>query len=331
MRTIGDTKIYHWDELQDSFKGADIFLGNGFSININSALNYKSLFDKFLTYLNPDEKEIFKKFNSTNFEGIQNQLTTALQVSKLFNYETSGIENSVGLLKSGLLKAIKDLHPAFTKIDPKTLFQLSVGLDWFEDIYTTNYDIFLYHIILITLDRRKRDGKVKAYQDFFRKDNADLAFNDKPLPGFKNLYYIHGALFLHKHEGRIVKIWRGSKTDELLELIRLQVHLGNVPVFVSEGKAKLKEDTITDSPYLTFCRSAFKASRNRLVVYGFSFSDYDEHLISDLNENKRKIAIGLHLPGLADDQIQRKVKGIEKQLYKYRSGEIRYFDSGTLF
>jgi hypothetical protein len=107
--------------------------------------------------------------------------------------------------------------------------------------------------------------------------------------------------------------------------------MGNLPIFVSEGKAKLKEDTISDSSYLTFCRSAFKASRNRLVIYGFSFSDYDEHLISDLNENKRKIAIGLHLSGLGDEQIQRKVKGIEKQLYKYWSGEIRYFDSKTLF
>lgn len=331
MRTIGDTKIYHWDEIQDSFQGADIFLGNGFSININSALNYKSLFDKFLTYLNSDEKSIFEKFNSTNFEGIQNQLANALDVNKLFNLESSGIENSLRLLKSGLLKAIKDLHPEFMRIDPKMLFKLSMRLDWFEDIYTTNYDTFLYHIALIILDRRRRDSKVKAYQDFFRKDNEGLVFTDQPLPGFKDIYYLHGALFLHKRDGQIVKIRRGSRTEELLELIRLQIHLGNVPVFVSEGKAKFKEDTISKSSYLTFCRSAFKASRNRLVIHGFSFSDYDEHLIGDLNESKRKLAIGLHLSGLSDEQIQRKVKGIEKQLYKYKSGEIRYFDSKTLF
>lgn len=331
MRTLGDTKICHWEEIQDSFKGADIFLGNGFSININSALNYKSLFDKFLTYLNPDEKSIFEKFNSTNFEGIQNQLTNALDVNRLFNLESSGLKNSLMLLKSGLLKAIKDLHPEFTRIDPKTLFQLSVRFDWFEDIYTTNYDTFLYHIALITLDRRRKDSKVKAYQDFFRKDSEGLVFTDQPLPGFKDMYYLHGALFLHKRDGQIVKIRRGSRTEELLELIRLQIHLGNVPVFVSEGKSKLKEDTISKSPYLTFCKSAFKASRNRLVIHGFSFSDYDGHLIGDLNDSKRKLAIGLHLSGLNDEQIQRKVKGIEKQLYKYRSGEIRYFDSKTLF
>ncbi len=331
MRTISDIKIYHWKEIQDALEGADIFLGNGFSININSALNYRSLFERFLTYLNPDDKVIFEKFNSTNFEGIQNRLSNALDVNKLFNYETSGIENSLKFLQLGLLKAIKDLHPEYTKIDPRTLFQLSKGLDWFGDIFTTNYDIFLYHIILITLDRGRRDGKVKRYQDFFRKNGTDLTFTDKPLPGFKNIYYLHGALFLHKWEGQIVKIRRGTNTEELLELIRLHIHLGNVPVFVSEGKAKLKEDTIAKSTYLSFCRSAFKASRNRLVIYGFSFSDYDEHLISDLNENKRKLAIGLHLSNLNDEQILRKLNGIEKQLYKYKSGEIKYFDSKTLF
>jgi len=31
---FADIKIYHWSEIQDTFKGADIFLGNGFSINI---------------------------------------------------------------------------------------------------------------------------------------------------------------------------------------------------------------------------------------------------------------------------------------------------------
>lgn len=331
MRTIGDIKIYHWNEIQDAFKAADIFLGNGFSININSALNYRSLFERFLTYLNSDEKAVFEKFNSTNFEGIQNRLANALDVNKIFSYDASRIENSLRLLKSGLLGAIKDLHPEYTKIDPRTLYQLSKGLDWFGDIFTTNYDIFLYHIILITLDRGRRDGKVMSYQDFFRKNGTDLTFTDKPLPGFKNIYYLHGALFLHKHDGQIVKIRRGSKTEELLELIRLQIHLGNVPVFVSEGKAKLKEDTISKSSYLSFCRSAFKTNRNRLVIYGFSFSDYDEHLIGDLNENKRKLAIGLHLSGLNDEQILRKTKGIEKQLYKYKLGEIKYFDSKTLF
>ena len=128
-----------------------------------------------------------------------------------------------------------------------------------------------------------------------------------------------------------IKIRRASKTEELLDLIRLRIRLGSFPVFVSEGRASLKEETISRNKYLSFCRDAFKDSKDRLVIYGFSFSDSDNHLISDLNYYKRKLAIGLHLSGLNDGKILQKVRHIEKKLFKYTSKEIRYFDSKSLF
>lgn len=331
MRIIGDTNIYHWSEIQDSFQGADIFLGNGFSININEALNYRSLFDTFLTYLKPTEQANFKKFNSTNFEGIQGKLTDAIEVNAIFGNAGLEIEMAIQQLKSGLLMAIKDLHPNFSTIDQQTVYHLSQKFDWFEDIYTTNYDIFLYHIVLTTMDRFKRGGTIKRYQDFFRKNGSDLQFIAESIKAFKNIYYLHGALFLNNELGRITKIKRGSKTDELLELIRLKIHLGNLPLFVSEGSAKLKEETIAKNLYLSFCRSAFRSNRNRLVIHGFSFSNFDDHLINDLNRSRRKLAIGLYLSGLNDTQIVRKVRTIAKKLYNYPLKELRYFDSRTLF
>lgn len=331
MRAIADIKIYHWSEIQDTFKDADIFLGNGFSININPALNYRSLFERFLTYLGPEEQSIFKRFNLTNFEGIQNKLSDALEVNTIFGHKNEEIERTLKELKTGLLSSIKDLHPNYSLIDPKTIFNLSQGLDWFKDIYTTNYDIFLYHIILTTIDRHRRDRTIKRFQDFFRADGANLRFTDQAINGFRNIYYLHGALFLYKEDEMTIKIRRASKTEELLDLIRLRIHIGNFPIFVSEGRSSLKEKTISRNKYLSFCRTAFRDSRDRLIIYGFSFSDSDNHLISDLNWNKRKLAIGLHLSELNDGKILQKVRHIEKKLYKYNSREIKYFDSKTLF
>src|SRR5688572_6644719 len=111
MRTVSDIKIYDWSEIGNIFQGADIFLGNGFSININPAMNYHSLFDKFLTYLDTCEQTIFKKFNTTNFEGIQNKLSGALEVNSIFGIDNCKIESGLKMLKAGLLNAIKDLHP----------------------------------------------------------------------------------------------------------------------------------------------------------------------------------------------------------------------------
>lgn len=331
MRTIADIKIYHWSEIQDTFKRADIFLGNGFSININPALNYHSLFERFLTYLGPDDQSIFKKFNSTNFEGIQNKLSDALEVNTILGHKNEEVESALRQLKTGLLSSIKDLHPNYSLIDPKTVINLSHGLDWFENVYTTNYDTFLYHIILTTIDRYRRDKTIGRFQDFFRADGINLKFTEETLNGFRNIYYLHGALFLYKEHEMTIKIRRGSKTDELLDLIRLRVRLGNLPIFVSEGRASLKEETISRNKYLSFCRNAFRDSKDRLVIYGFSFSDSDNHLISDLNWNKRKLAIGLHLSELNEGKILQKVRHIEKKLYRCSTREIRYFDSRTLF
>jgi hypothetical protein len=331
VRIIGGTKIYHWSEIQDSFRDADIFLGNGFSININNSLNYRSLFDRFLTYLDSSDQAIFKKFNTTNFEGIQGKLVDASEVNTAFALDSSKLESALKKLRLGLLGAIRDLHPAYSQIDPRTIFELSQKLDWFEDIYTTNYDIFLYHISLATFDRARRNGVVKKYQDFFRNNNGQLEFAERSLMGFKNIYYLHGALFLHKEDDRIIKVRRGARNEELLELIRLQVHIGYVPIFVSEGKASLKADTILKNKYLSFCRNAFIASSNSLVIHGFSFSKCDDHLITHLNSSKRNLAVGLYLKGLNELQIQHRLKSIAEKLFRYRSGEIKLFDSSTLF
>lgn len=254
-----------------------------------------------------------------------------MEVSAIFGHKSEEIETTLQQLKTGLLSSIKDLHANYSLIDPRTIFNLSQSLDWFEDIYTTNYDIFLYHVILTTLDRHKRDRTTKRFQDFFRADGDNLRFTDQAINGYRNIYYLHGALFLYKEEEMTIKIRRASKTEELLDLIRLRIRLGSLPVFVSEGRASLKEETISRNKYLSFCRDAFKDSKDRLVIYGFSFSDSDNHLISDLNYYKRKLAIGLHLSGLNDGKILQKVRHIEKKLFKYTSKEIRYFDSKSLF
>src|SRR5690606_2658098 len=163
------------------------------------------------------------------------------------------------------------------------------------------------------------------------RDNQDLIFVPHPIPGFRNIYYLHGALFLFNEAGQIAKIRRGSKSDELLDLIRLRIHMGQVPVFVSEGKARLKEETIARNRYLSFARSAFRDSRRPMVIYGFSFSDYDDHLIADLIKTRRRLAIGLYLAGSNDGQITRKIRDIAKKLHKYPMREIKFYASNSLF
>jgi hypothetical protein len=331
MKMIGDTKLYQWEDIGEEFRGADIFLGNGFSINVYPALNYSSLFNKLLSYLTVDERSVLNNFNSTNFEDIQGKLLSALRVNSSFGYQTPKIESTIKVLKRGLLLAVKDLHPASSDLDPVQVFRLSQRLDWFQDIFTTNYDILLYHISLITLDRFKTSRCVPRCQDFFRLTQGRLEFFVASLVHYRNIYYLHGALFIYKEKDVTVKMRRGGITKDLLNLVGAKVLHGDVPLFVSEGSSSLKRETIKNSEYLRFCGNAFRTAQKPLVIHGFSFSDCDDHLIADLNNCKRNLAIGLYLNGLGENQVSQKIKAILYKLFKYSSTEIKFYDSKSLF
>lgn len=330
MRIIGDTKIFHWSEIEDDFRNADIFLGNGFSININPALNYRSLFGKFLSDLQPDDQILFRKFGTTNFEEIQTMLSNAAEVNAIFGHEFGSINEARYRLKSGLIKSINVLHPPFSQIDPRTIFQLSQKLDWFGNIYTTNYDTFLYHIVLTTLDRARKEKSVTPIQDFFRSEDSSLVFIEHARPGFRSIYYLHGALFITTDGLAVRKIKRGNKSDELMDLVRLQIHTGHLPLFVSEGTSLQKQIAIDKNNYLAFCQRAFRTAGNRMVIHGFSFSNADDHLRSVFNLD-HQLAIGIYMADPNKANISHNIKRIEAKLSGLKSKQIRYFDSGTLF
>ncbi len=84
MSLFGTTRklqIEPWENVKERFRGADLLLGNGFSINISSTFSYQSLFNEFLKTCYPREKEIFAKFNTTNFEDIMKSLGDAATVN----------------------------------------------------------------------------------------------------------------------------------------------------------------------------------------------------------------------------------------------------------
>ncbi len=141
--------IENWPAIAKDFMEADLLLGNGFSVNLAGHFNYKSLFDEFLKCCTPDECKIFKSLGTNNFELIQEMLMNANKVNRLFKIAMKHkIDDAIELLKNGLIKSIQNTHPNSSQIDWNQLQKLSIQLDNFGDIFTLNYDIFLYHMIL---------------------------------------------------------------------------------------------------------------------------------------------------------------------------------------
>lgn len=334
-KQLKELGVKNWSDLANDFIGEDLLLGNGFSINLAGHFNYKSLFEEFLKLCTPSDREIFSSFKTSNFERIQEILIDAKRVNKLFGMTENNrrINDAIELLKNGLIESIRNNHPTYSQINQNQLQQLSIQLNNFGNIFTLNYDLFLYHIIMQMKDESKKQNKEAPYSDYFwdEYDEQFMHFMDYDDLHDKHVYYLHGALFLFKIPPDTFKLRRGDKPKELVAMIRDVITKGKMPLFVSEGKYKEKLEAIERSNYLSFCYENLEKSENQLVIFGSSLSWQDAHIADAINykKNKRELAISIHVGNKSKDELEKEMKRL-KGKFKFHK-KIYFFDSETIF
>ncbi|HCE5546255.1 TPA: DUF4917 family protein, partial [Legionella pneumophila] len=136
-----------------------ILLGNGFSRSIWKDFNYDSLYEVAENQAQKKQpkkwinlKKLFQKLETTDFEKVLHHLNTTITV--LENYEKN--EELIKLLtsdqsqaKESLLSAIEQIHPKFKQIIKEYQFSNIIEfLSNFKQIFTINYDLLLYWIIM---------------------------------------------------------------------------------------------------------------------------------------------------------------------------------------
>ncbi len=336
-KELDELGVLGWSSLAKDFIRADLLLGNGFSRSItDDRFRYNSLFEKFLTKCSLKNKRIFKEFGTSNFEFILEKLLHAIFVNRIFRVDASRIkeiEEVTQCLKDGLIETIQDIHPRAGDIDKERLRLIATQLNRFNDIFTLNYDLFLYHIIMVLLDMHKADKNVRPYSDYFW-DNYDEQFlcfgSSGAFEGYKHPYYLHGALFLFKEAFYDLKLKR--KTDsstELVELIRDVIQKERMPLFVSEGTPQDKMEAIKQSYYLKFALKKLEEAKCNLVIFGTSLSDPDQHVVDAINKNDRDLAVSIHIGTKSKEQVKSERDRIKQKFEDYHT--VKFFKSDTLF
>ena len=329
--------VLNWASLAKDFEKAALLLGNGFSLNITGHFAYESLFGEFLELGTPSKRRIFRSFKTRNFERIQEILIDAKRVNELFEIDTDNrrIDDAIEFLKNGLIESIRNNHPRSSQINQEQLQRLSIQLNNFGDIFTLNYDLFLYHIILKIKDESDRRNRVAPYSDYFWGKYDEQPEQFKQFMNYdeylrNHVYYLHGALFLFKIPPDILKLRRGGAPKELIEMIGQVITRGVMPLFVSEGKYKEKLEAIKRSNYLSFCYEALEQSKDPLVIFGASLSGQDAHIADAINykKNKRKLAISMHIGNKSKNELEEEIKRLKGN---FKSHEICFFDSETIF
>lgn len=286
----------------------NLLLGNGFSINFSSKFQYSSLKDECEPYFSEEEKKLFDKLNTTNFESIMYGLYYCDQINEIYNISNPKIKESYEKLKHVLIQGVRKVHISYDEYQ-LTFFKQDFGKDLFgiikHNIFTTNYDLLPYWIIM--------DMNSSDIGDLFSREQDFLYFNEGNARRVK-LLYLHGALHLYMEDGYVKKIHRQGDRS-LLDLVTDLIQSGTFPLFLSEGIWSEKLKKIRGNVYLRYCYQQLLNASGGLTIFGHDLSEHgDWHIIDAINQsNLNPIAYGIYLDAYQHErEVNEKIARINK-------------------
>jgi hypothetical protein len=286
-------------------------LGNGFSRACrDNIFSYAALFDRAdFRGLSDQAKSSFEALNTTDFEHVIRALKQTAAVVSVYRPTEADLANTLvadaDRLREVLVGAIANSHPNHpNEIAPESYAACKTFLSAFDRVYTLNYDLLLYWAYM-----QNEILPVLQCDDGFRKPSS----GDEPYVTWEvensyqqKVYYVHGALHLFDAGSEIQKYTWANTGVRLTDQVRAALGESKYPLFVSEGTSAEKLEKIKHNGYLHRVLASLPSIGGTLVVYGFSFAQNDEHIIS-LIEKSAVTTVLISLYGDPGSQANRAI------------------------
>lgn len=323
-----------------------LLLGNGFSMSYDSGIfSYNALSEFLINLDNNILQKLFQIIKTSNFELLMEQLDNVAQIAEVFEADkkvVANIRKATETLKESLIDAIKELHPEHVfKIPEEKSRACAVFLNEFlsndGNIFTTNYDLLLYWVLMRNQLDRIGDGFGRETDDTDEwiepeeRDWSELRWGKNS--DTQSIHYVHGALHLFDIGIYVVKEEYSSE-HVLLENVKERMERKEYPIFVTAGNGEEKLSHIRHNRYLSYCYDALSNIEGTLICFGFGFGVYDEHIIAAINKAAKKkkdkdgnwhMLNSIYI-GIYSDADMKHLKSIESKFKCY----VRYFDAKTV-
>ena len=265
-----------------------LLLGNGFSIAYDYNIFSYSTLSSFIEKLNDELlKKLFTVINTKNFELVMRQIDNFVEIAKVFSSDKQFVDKlskAKTILKDSLINAIKELHPEHSfRISEQQSQSCFNFLNEFianeGKIFSTNYDLLLYWVLM---KNNKDDMRFVTNDGFSKEDNSDTLIWGK----FKykqNIFYLHGALHLFDTGIDVIKE-RYDLQHFILDNINARMEKNEYPIFITAGNKREKLNHIMHNMYLAYCYEQLTRINGSLIVFGFNFGEYDNHIIDAINK-----------------------------------------------
>jgi hypothetical protein len=277
-------------------KRAYVLLGNGFSIGCDPVFSYGSLYEAARQAgLSDQALQIFELIGTNNFERVLRALDDAEWIGGLYGLpgeSAQQIRNDVGAIKQALVEAVARSHLPHSGMvsDAKKEAALRF-LTPFHHVFTTNYDLVLYWVIMHRNPVPFGDG---FGNDEDNPDAPHVIFLGRS-GGRPNVFFLHGALHLHLVGSELRKhCWNRTQTP-LTELIRAGLEKREYPLFIAEGASEKKLQQVETHGYLWDGLQKLARLESPLVVYGHALGASDQHLVDAIVKSQTEnVFIGLY-------------------------------------
>lgn len=274
-----------------------LLLGNGFSVSYDPKIfSYNALHEFVKNLKDKDLSKILEVIETRNFEVIMQYLNNFTALVDALGGDPKlkkRVEDASAKLKTSLLDAVKAMHPEHVFMVPED--QSAACANFLQNflntnghIYSTNYDLLLYWVlmrngILNHVDGcgRELENDTGEYMAPADQEWSDLIWGKNR--NKQNVFYLHGALPFFDSGVAVVKE-EYDVYNYLLQNISARMEKGEYPIFVTAGDGQQKLNHITHNQYLTYCYDSFCQAEGSLVTFGFSFGEYDEHIIAAINK-----------------------------------------------
>jgi hypothetical protein len=320
-----------------------LLLGNGFSMAYDpNIFSYNALHDFISNLKDKDLSKILEVIETKNFEVIMQQLNNFSALIEALGDAPdlkAKVDSASAKLKTSLLEAVKSLHPEHVFTVPTAESEacskfLKIFLDTNGKVFSTNYDLLLYWILM-------RNGIVEHGDGFGRElenpedhpSAAEQQWSELRWGKYKkkqNVFYVHGALPFFDAGIHIVKE-EYDKENYLLQKISSRMDKGEYPIFVTAGNGDEKLAHIMHNHYLAHCYDSLAEMTGSLVTFGFNFGPYDDHIIEAINRaakyGKKDFPklMSLYI-GVYSDQDRQHIEKIESKFMC----KVRIYDAKTV-
>ena len=300
-----------------------VLLGNGFSIaQAGGQFSYKSLLD--FSGLPEDDpiRNVFNVLETFDFEKVMEALEDASHIEAAYEDKDRAkrFRDDAARVREALITAVHTVHPGVRFDIPQAQRDACAAfLRRFEAVFTLNYDLLLYWVILHGAQDKFTDG-------FGHGDTVD-GFRTFDLGAPCSTYYLHGALHLFlsaKLDTQKRILTKNTIIEDIAATIRQRTQL---PLFVAEGTATQKIARIRSIPYLTYCYEQLSDVRGSLFIFGHAASDNDAHLYDAICcSGVEMVFVFVHKP---DENLDTMREQLAKYTARREDIEWLYVDAAT--